>query len=138
MGEKDPENYRWNHQPFSSKIKEVQVSPHAQGHIMEVNFRYVRGEPPRISKAPFASFCCQENSDEHITCMRGGFKTGLLRFLVVETNCGRKSNFCQHDLENSCITFEFRANDNEYLGALFGENSSQGVTQLGCFIEFDL
>jgi hypothetical protein len=83
MGEKEDQNYRWNHKQFSSKIKEVMVSPHELGHIMEVNFRYTRGAPPHISKSPYASFCCEESSDEHITCVRGGFKTGLLRFLVV-------------------------------------------------------
>jgi hypothetical protein len=43
IGEKDAENYRWNHQQFSSKIKEVQVSKHLKGYVMEINFRYLNG-----------------------------------------------------------------------------------------------
>ena len=39
-GESMESSYKWNHYSFSSKIKEIQVMPHPNGHIRHLNFRY--------------------------------------------------------------------------------------------------
>lgn len=61
----------------------MQVCPHPLGHIKEINFRYERGEPNKMSRNKYANFCCEQISGEYITKIRGGFKDGLLRFIIV-------------------------------------------------------
>lgn len=42
-GTKVENSFKWNHHQFSSKIKEIQVCPHPQGFIKQLNFRYEKG-----------------------------------------------------------------------------------------------
>lgn len=86
---------KWNHKWLSSKIIEVQVCPHPSGHIKEVNFRYEKGEPEKMPYNQYACFFCDVGAGEYVTSVRGGFKNGILRYLSIETNRGRKSNFCE-------------------------------------------
>lgn len=59
--------------------------PHPNGHIKCLNFRYEKGEPPRIESGSYASFICDENG-EYITKISGGFKNGALQYLKLATN----------------------------------------------------
>ncbi len=42
--------------------------------------------------------------------------------MVVETSKGRKSNFCEYELEEECQNFYFNPPDGYHLGAFFGED----------------
>ena len=72
------------------------MCPHPRGFVKEVNFRYEKGEPNRLSKNQYATFVCEEGNGEYIASVEGGIKEGLLRYLKIKTNKGRVSNFCQH------------------------------------------
>lgn len=73
-----------------------------------------------MSNKQYACFFCDVSAGEFIKCIRGGFKSGLLRYLSIETNKGRKSNFCEYELEDQCHNFEYQSQKNEYIGAFFG------------------
>ena len=60
--------------------------PHPNGHIKNINFRYEKGEPPRIETGNYASFVCDENGGEFIKQISGGFKNGVLQYLKLATN----------------------------------------------------
>jgi hypothetical protein len=85
-GETSSQSYKWNHHVFASKIKEVQVMPHPNGHIKCINFRYEKGEPAKIEQGNYALFVCDENGGEFIKKIEGGFKNSLLQYIRVFTN----------------------------------------------------
>ena len=102
-------SHKWNHHSFSSKVKEVQIMPHSNGHVRNINFRYEKGEPPKPEMGQYASFCCEETTGEFINALEGGFKGGILHYIKVFTNLGRSSAFCRSDLEDYCDRFVFKA-----------------------------
>ena len=97
-GERSDKGYKWNHHSYSSKIKEIQILPHKKGHIKAIHVRYQKGEPSKVY-GEYCSFVCEEFK-EYIKNIRGGFKNGLLQFLVITTNQNRVNKFCRYDLED--------------------------------------
>jgi hypothetical protein len=62
QGQKEENTIKWNHHQFSSKIKEIQILIHEDGHIKDIHVRYQKGEPKKYdsSKGKYSIFVCSE------------------------------------------------------------------------------
>lgn len=57
-----------------------------------------------------------------------------LQYLVLKTNQKRVVEFGNTVVEEQCENFSFEIQQHEYPCALLGENDSEGVTRIGCFV----
>lgn len=80
-GKSQQNSMKWNDHQFSSKIKEIQIIPHADGHIKDIHVRYQKGEVNQVDhKQKYSVFICAE-SNEFIKQINGGFMDGYLQYL---------------------------------------------------------
>ena len=84
--------YQWSHQHLSSKIKEIQVLVHSEGHVRDIHARYEKGEPKKYDQAGrFEVLTCGEG--EYIKSIEGGFWEGYLQYLTIKTNNHRVASY---------------------------------------------
>lgn len=57
-----------------------------------------------------------------------------LQYLVLKTNQKQVVEFGNTGVDEQCENFNFEIHEHEYPCALLGENDSEGVMRIGCFV----
>ena len=94
-GSKMNNTIKWSHQHLSSKIKEIQILQHEEGHIKDIHVRYEKGEPKKYDqsgpKLKYQIFSCSE--DEFVKNIEGAFADGYLQYIIITSNHRRVEKY---------------------------------------------
>ena len=131
--------FKWSHQPYASRMLQINVVLHQDGHIKDIHARYEKGQPQKYGyygqKCINKQLICEHG--QYIKHISGCFSEQYLQCLAVVTSGKRLQTFGNAyllELNEECDKFEFCLESQGYLGVLTGQNDQKGIIKLDCLM----